>query len=549
MPKKNYQDWEKQALIDEISALSKRKKYGLVWEDKPEDVVDQCREQFPVLEEVKSLAIEAGAGLPTHLLIEGDNYHALSVLNYTHPGKVDVIYIDPPYNTGARDWTYNNRFVDKNDGYRHSKWLSMMHHRLALAKKLLKKDGVLICAIDENEKPRLELLLEELFPNNALTSVAIVHNPQGVQGDHFSYTHEYAIFVTPKIKGRIRKIDVEPRTEIFRDDTGNNYKRTNARNCFYPIYVRDGGIVGFGDVPQDEFHPSARVVESGGNKEIWPIRDGVERKWRYARQSVDKIRGELIVKLTKRGDDIFQIKTKGTPKTVWSDPKYHAGGKYGTKLLRAIVGEEKFDYPKSLFSVLDVLRISTRENSVILDFFAGSGTTGHAVSILNKEDGGRRRFILCTNNENGIAREVCRPRIKAVIKGHPGHPDITGVPSNLRYFKTAFVPARPTDKNKALLTRKATEMLCIRENTFEPVMETAGCKIFRDETRYTGIVYDQSAIGGFKKAMVKLEGKFSVYVFSLGDEDFSELFADVKNKVTLRPIPGAILRVYRRIFR
>ncbi|MGI9298375.1 MAG: site-specific DNA-methyltransferase [Gammaproteobacteria bacterium] len=547
---KDYRDWDKETLIAEIESLRRRKKFGLVWEDKPEEVVDRCRSELPVLEEVKSLAIAADGDAPTNLLIEGDNYHALSVLNYTHAGKIDVIYIDPPYNTGAKDWKYNNDFVDKNDGYRHSKWLSMMANRLALAKNLLKEDGVLICTIDENERSRLELLVEELFYPRALTSVSIVHNPQGVQGDNFSYTHETAIFVIPKIKNRINKVDVEPRKEILRDDTGNSYLRTNARNCFYPIFVRDDEIIGFGDVPNDDFHPADRTVQRETHTEIWPIKNGVERKWRYARQSIDKIKIDLIVKDTKRGKNIFQIKRKGTPKTVWADPKHHAGGKFGTGLLGAMVGAGKFNFPKSLFSVLDAIKLCVKKDSIVLDFFAGSGTTGHAISLLNKEDGGRRRFILCTNNENGIAREVCHPRIKAVIKGHEDLPDITGIPSNLRYFKTAFVPSRknPTDQDKIRLTQKAAEMICVRENTFAPVKETKAYKIFRDGARYTAVLYDERAIPSVKTFAAKTDGKFVAYIFSLGDNDFADEFADMRGKIVSRAIPEAILRVYRRIF-
>ena len=545
---------EVERLQGEVAELKRKKKFGLVWDEsrEEEEVVARCGRELPVLEEVKGLAVSVDGDAPTNLLIEGDNYHALSVLNYTHAGKIDVIYIDPPYNTGAKDWKYNNRFVDKNDGYRHSKWLSVMSHRLTLAKKLLKEDGVLICAIDENERSRLELLLEDLFAGRALTSVTIVHNPQGVQGDNFSYTHEYALFVVPKIKGRISKVPVEPRKEGLRDDTGNNFLRTNARNCFYPIYVRDDKIVGFGEVPDDDFHPRERVVRQKNHIEIWPIREGVERKWRYARQSVGKIAAELFVRETKRGADIFQLKTKGTPKTVWVNSKHHAGGLYGTKLLDAILGKGKFNYPKSLFAVADAIRIAAaKKNALVLDFFAGSGTTGHAVSVLNNEDGGRRRFILCTNNESDIAREVCQPRIKAVIKGHADYPDITGIPSNLKYYKTAFVRSNktPTNQDKSRLANKAAEMLCVRESIFDAVKITKAYRIYGDgHGRFLGIIYEQAAIAAFKKAAAKYEGAFSIYIFSLCDEDFAEEFADMENAVKLQPIPEAILRVYRRIF-
>jgi len=169
--------------------------------------------------------------------------------------------------------------------------------------------------------------------------------------------------------------------------------------------------------------------------------------------------------------------------------------------------------------------------------------------ILNKEDDGQRKFILCTNNENRIAEEVCYPRIKKVIEGHKDYTDITGITANLKYFRTDFVDAEPSDKNKIKLTKQATEMLCIKEGTFEKVIDNERFKIFKNSDHYTGIIWDQTAIPEFKKAIKDIEAKFSVYVFSLGDETFDEEFEDVKQKVKLSPIPEAILRVYRRIFK
>ncbi|MGI9338749.1 MAG: site-specific DNA-methyltransferase [Gammaproteobacteria bacterium] len=553
MPRNDYHNWDKPALIAEIKALNKRKKYGLVWEDKPEDVAAQCREQLPVLKEIKVLAIRAAdSALPENLLIEGDNYHALSVLNYTHARKIDVIYIDPPYNTGAKDWKYNNDFVDKNDGYRHSKWLSMMAKRLGLAKKLLKKNGVLVCTVDKHEQANLGILLHEIFPVHEIVCVTIVHNPGGIQGHNFSHTNEYAYFVHPSNGIHISTVERDDASSFsFRDWGKETSKRESAKTCFYPIYVKDGVITGFGDVCADDFHPEgANVKGQSGVLEIYPVDgSGVERKWRFGRNRVEEIQHELTCKQVKGELVIIRDKRKYRWKTVWDENIYNANV-YGTKLLNKLIGND-FPYPKSLYAVMDCIRaiIHNRQNAVILDFFAGSGTTGHAVSLLNRYDGGKRRFILCTNNENGIAREVCQPRIKAITQKHEAYPDITGIPLNLRYFKTAFVPALPTDKNKARLTRKATEMLCMREGTYEKERDNSDYKIFRNEKRRTGIIYNYAAIGKFKKAAAKLGGKFSVYVFSFGDEDFSESFADMRGVVKSRPIPEAILRVYRRIFK
>jgi adenine-specific DNA-methyltransferase len=554
---KNNQNVSKEKLLAEIERLKKelkkRKKYGLVWEEKPEDVVEMCKKKLPVLKEVKNKEIITNKDKPTNLLIEGDNYHALSVLNYTHAGKVDVIYIDPPYNTGARDWKYNNDYVDINDAWRHSKWLSMMAHRLQIARSLLKKDGVFICAIDENEFYRLGLLLEDIFKGFEIHCIAIVHNPRGVQGNNFSYTHEYAYFVFRK---GLKVIGTKQRDEVLEEelrDHGGESLRTNARNCFYPILAKNNQIIGFGEVPDKDFHPQGKNVKrKDGIIEVWPIdRNGIERKWVFALNTINKIRDKLFVKEKNGGEiDIFRIKDVQKPRTVWTGPKYDAST-FGSKIVNGLTGTQ-FPFPKSIYNTKDCLEcvVKERENAIILDFFAGSGTTAHAVMLLNKEYGGERKFILCTNNENGIAEEVCLPRIKKVIEGHKDYPDITGIPANLKYFKTDFVDYdEPTDKNKIKLTKQATEMLCVKEGTFEKVLDKEDFKIFKNSNHYTGIIWDQATIPAFKKAIEDIKGKFSVYVFSLGDETFDDEFKDIKQKVQLSPIPEAILRVYRRIFR
>ena len=546
----------KEKLLAEIGRLKKelkrKKKYGLVWEDKPEDVVEMCKEKLPVLKEVKSKEIITDKDKPVNLLIEGDNYHALSVLNYTHAKKIDVIYIDPPYNTGAKDWKYNNDYVDNNDMFRHSKWISMMNNRLRIAKGLLKTDGVLICAVDENENAHLGVLLEGLFPNHEIDCITIVHNPRGVQGNNFSYTHEYAYFV---FREGQKIIGSKPRDEVLEEelrDHGGESLRTNARNCFYPILTKNNLIVGFGAVPDKTFHPKGKnIKQKNGIIEIWPVDSrGVERKWVFARNTVGEIKDKLFVREKKNGEiDIFRIKDTQKPRTVWVGQKYDAST-FGSKIVSGLTGT-KFPFPKSIFNTKDCLEcvVKQRKNATILDFFAGSGTTAHAVMLLNKEDNGQRRFILCTNNENKISENVCYPRIKAVIKGHRNYPEITGISGNMKYFKTDFVDFKElNDRNKIRMTEEAIEMLCVKEGTFEEVENRVGFKIFKNHDHYTGIIFDQLAIKEFKKAISNIKGKFSVYVFSLGDDTFDEEFEDIKQKVKLSPIPEAILKVYRRIF-
>jgi len=556
MARKDYSNWTKSELTKEIEKKDKllKKKYGIVWEDKPERVAQLCKEKLPILEEDMRKEIKVDDKNPVNILIEGDNYHALSVLNYTHKGNVDVIYIDPPFNTGARNWKYNNNYVDVNDSFRHSKWLSFMEKRLKLAKSLLRRDGVLICAIDENELWHLGPLLQEIFFGHEIHLITIVHNPRGVQGKNFSYVNEFAYFVLPKGKKIIgpRKLRED---EIYWSNLrnwGGESLRTDARNCFYPIIVSRNKVVGFGNVPRNDFHPKKQTEEKDGKYYVWPIDiKGTERKWRYARQSVESIRDILRVKKHKTRIEIEIGKDYGIVRTVWQDPKYDAA-EYGTKLVHALVPKMNFEFPKSVYNVYDCLApiIRQRKNSTVLDYFAGSGTTGHAVLMLNKEDGGNRRFILCTDNENGIAREICYPRINKVIKGHKEYPDITGIKANLKYFKAEFVDAEPTDRNKKRLVDKSTEMLCLRENCFDEVNKGRDFRIFRNsQDKYLGIIFDDGGIVPFKKKVKKFKKKFVVYVFSLDESAREEEFEDIEELVELRPIPAVILNVYKRIFK
>ena len=422
--------------IAEIEKEIKGKKYGLVFEKHRESIDEVLENNLPVLSEDESLFIDGGGQM--NFLIEGDNLASLKLLEKTHTGKIDVIYIDPPYNTGAKNWKYNNDYVDENDLFRHSKWLSMMHSRLLYAKKLLTDKGVLICAIDENESATLRLLLDDIFGNGyEYDCITIVHNPRGIQGKNFSYTNEFAYFVVPKgdrIIGERLLSEDEISLSPLRNWGGESL-RTDAKNCFYPIIVKDDKIIGFGDVSPDDYHPQKNVAFDDGSVAVYPIdAQGVERKWRYARQSVEKIREYLTAKKTKGIYDIELGKIYGTYKTTWSNPKYDANN-YGKQLLNSILPNCSFDFPKSLWNVYDCLYavVGKKKDSTILDFFAGSGTTGHAVMKLNAEDGGARKFILCTNNENNICREVTYERIKRVIEKE-------GYAASLKYFKVDFLP-------------------------------------------------------------------------------------------------------------
>ncbi|MCM1566339.1 MAG: hypothetical protein NC238_10400 [Dehalobacter sp.] len=415
---------EVEKLKREIKSLKSRRKYGVVWEEEkePEKIVLECKEKLPILDDIKEKEIINDTDQPINILIEGDNYHALSVLNYTHRGIVDIIYIDPPFNVGKKTWKYNNNYVDKEDNYKHSKWLNFIKNRLVLAKNLLKDDGCLICAIDENELNTLGLLLEQIFPTFSIECIVVVHNPRGIQGDNFAYCHEYAYFVHPKGKYIGRKTrEVEDQEYEPLKKWGGSSDRSPGGNVFYPIFFKDGQIVKIGTTPPDDFHPDKPVtILEDGTIEIWPIDENGEGKWRYANESLpDKVDS---IRLAKVGG-VFQVqllKSEDRLKTVWTDTKYDANA-YGTQLLKQILGPDAdFPYPKSLYTVKDCIEIvcEDKPNAIILDYFAGSGTTGHAVMELNKTDGGKRTFILCTNNEGNICEDTCYPRIRNVINGY-----------------------------------------------------------------------------------------------------------------------------------
>ncbi len=348
------------------------------------------------------------------LLINGENFQSLGLLRARYRERIACIYIDPPYNAPSSEILYKNN-------YKHSSWLALMENRLRRAGGLLRPEGVLTVAIDENEQERLGLLLGELFPDRHLTCVTLVHNPAGQQGDNFSYSHDYAYFCYP---GGGRRIGTEIRDEEvadvrnFRDVTGESSLRGAARNCFYPILVKDEEIVGFGEVCADDYHPgSINVVRDDGLIEVYPVDPGgIERKWRFARQTVEGVREELRPKyITRRGVwDVQRIKREFNFKTVWSDSKY-SGNNHGTQVLNRILGEEVFSYPKSIHTVRDSVdaALNNADSGTVLDFFAGSGTTAHAVINLNREDGGNRRYVLVEMGE--YFDSALKRRIQKVI--------------------------------------------------------------------------------------------------------------------------------------
>ncbi|MEM5877473.1 MAG: DNA methyltransferase [Candidatus Aenigmatarchaeota archaeon] len=344
------------------------------------------------------------------LLVNSENWQALNLLQEKYRDRVKCIYIDPPFNSTSKDISYKNNFS-------HSSWLTLLENRISITKNYI-SDGVYVIAIDENEQERLGMLIRSTWLSKCkAVCVSIRHNSKGTQGKNFSYCHEYAYFIYPSDKKKY--IKNSKRAEVdFRNfrDSGTESDRTNAKNCFYPIIIMDDQIVGFGEVASEDYHPSGvNEILPDGRILVWPIDEkGREKKWRYARQSVEQIRDNLKVKKIRDKYEIYFVKDVATVKTIWYDAKFDAS-EYGTKLLQQMFGSKQvdFSFPKSIYTLMETIYIATEIESLILDYFAGSGTTGHAVINLNREDGGKRKFILVEMAH--YFDTILLPRLKKVI--------------------------------------------------------------------------------------------------------------------------------------
>lgn len=353
------------------------------------------------------------------LIINGDNFQGLNLLQQKYKEKIQCIYIDPPYNAQSSQILYKNTF-------KHSAWLSLISSRIEPSKVLLNKDYVYVIAIDENENNRLGLLLEDQFPQSELACITVVHNPTGQQGNNFSFTNEFSYFIYPK---NSESIGLEDRSEINRESkpdirplrnvsSGKNHLRKSAKNCFYPIFIKNSKIIGFGDVSEDNYHPESKnIIRDDGVIEVYPIDpSGVESKWVFARNTVENILDELsAVYNDKKSEwDVIRKKAKFRYKSVWSDKRYNANS-WGSVVLNNIVEPNLFSYPKSIYTVKDCIDagLNNSNKGYILDYFSGSGTTAHATIELNRDDNGNRKYILIEQGE--YFNTVLKPRIQKIV--------------------------------------------------------------------------------------------------------------------------------------
>ena len=543
---------EKAALLGLINS---HKKYGLVWEDKVEDVEERLRNEIPVLTEVKERAIISdNAEAPNHILIEGDNLEALTALSYTHEGAIDVIYIDPPYNTGNQDFVYNDKFVDAEDEYRHSKWLSFMNKRLRIAKRLLSDKGVLFISVDDNEYSQLKLLCDELFGAENYRNTLLVRrrtktlNLQFAQnglktqniGAEYALVYAKSNFLFREM--RIKKKDVPSKGSwnVFWSNADRPTMRYELLG-FTPITGQWRWSKELANEAVENYNEYLNSHSDLSLEEYW-TKTGCQKKF------IRRIEGGK----GKNGGVQYWVGPSDTflRTSNWTDIEV-------SQIHKDF--EFNFNNPKNIEFIKEILSSPFETPTTILDFFAGSGTTLHATMQLNSEDGGNRKCIIVTNNENNICEEVTYARNKKVITGYttPKGENVDGLTNNtLRYYRTDFLPRERSPRNMRALVSAATDLLCIKEDLYQE-QQYFGTKkthpklmrYFADDNKQMLVLYNEEAVFDIVEEIKTLDfnSKLKIYIFSAGRYAYNDDFFEVQDKVELVALPAAIYDAYAKV--
>ena len=424
--------------LGELTSEINGQKYGLVFEEHKEAIDEKLENNLPVLTEEKELFV--GNGGEMNFLLEGDNLASLQLLEKTHKGKIDVIYIDPPYNTGNKDFIYDDDFVDSADSFRHSKWLSFMEKRLLIARELLSEKGVIFISIDDNEQATIKILCDEIFGENNFVGNYIWRKKYGggQAVDYFSTEHEYICVYRKTDQMFWRDETVERSSKEFNHSDSNGIFKTTK-------------LAKWGNTSRREDRPTMYFpIKAPDNSDCFPIApDGNDGRWRIGKEKMKILEQNNLIHWEQKENKWIPYEKEyftGQTKTIKARSIIYdvAETGDGSNVLTEIFNtKDKFLNPKPVEIIAKLLKnVSEKSHSsTILDFFAGSGTTGHAVLKLNAEDGGHRKFILCTNNENGICRDITYERLKTVITGErkDGSKYSDGLSGSLKYFKVDFV--------------------------------------------------------------------------------------------------------------
>lgn len=474
--KKQHSDDDSLMAINSIERELTAKKYGLIWEEHQEEVDKKMETHIPVFSEVPEYEVmEDEHNTTFNFLLEGDNLHSLKLLEKTNRGKVNIIYIDPPYNTGNKDFVYNDEFVGREDLFRHSTWLSFMSERLRIAYKLLSKDGVIFVSIDDNEQAQLKLLMDEIFSeDNFIMCMPRITKKSGKTTSAYAKNHDYILVYTKRDQDIFVMEEHEDNAFKYADEY------IEERGKYKLNQTLDYNSLSYSPSLDYPLEIEGEVFYPGGSKELWEERQrGKHRRadwaWRWSKKlfQFGYDNGFVVIKRKKDGSARIYTKTylnakigknsngdfiiehnkrvKATSSIEYIDNKYSNDN--AKKDLSIFGLGDKFDYSKPVELIKKLIKAYYKNNALVLDFFAGSGTTAQAVLELNKEDSGSRRFILCTNNENNICREVTYQRIKSILTGtmiSEGEYS-KKIKGNLKYYVTDFVDKESDELTNELL--------------------------------------------------------------------------------------------------